>query len=277
MLPWSFFLTLLAVAFGAGALGALLGLGGGVVLVPALTLLGVDIRLAIGASIVSVIATSCAAAATYVRERIANLRVAMFLETGTVTGGVAGSLLAGVVSRQALYLVLAAVLAYSAWLMLRRRQRARPPSAQGDALARRLRLGASYYDPALAQTVECLPARTLPVLGASCLAGVASGLLGIGGGPLQVPAMDVMMRLPIKMTSATSNLMIGVTAAASAGIYFLRGQISPLIAAPVALGALGGTLVGTYLLTRLRGQVIRLVFVTLLAALAVQMLLKGLL
>lgn len=277
MAPWQFLLVVAAVSFGAGTFGALLGLGGGVILVPALTLLlGIDIRYAIGASIVSVIATSSGAAATYVRDGITNMRIGMFLEMGTTLGAVSGAFLANLISGRVLFLIFAGVLAYSGYVMFLKRNQDLPAKVQSDALARRLGLEGSYYDAALGQTVYYGVTNTSPVLGLSYVAGVVSGLLGIGGGPLQVPAMDILMKLPIKVSSATSSFMIGVTAAASAAVYFMRGQINPLIAAPVALGVLGGARVGTHLMIHARSRMLRLIFAALLAVLAVQMLAKGL-
>ena len=278
MNSWLFFLALAAVSVGAGAFGALLGLGGGVIIVPALTLLlGIDIRLAIGASIVSVIATSCGAAATYVRDHITNIRIGMFLEMGTTVGAIMGAFVAGLIPARVLYVIFAAVLAYSGYAMFRKRGAGSPVNVRGDALARRLRLDGRYYDAASGQTVHYSATNTLPVLGLSCLAGAISGLLGIGGGALKVPAMDLAMKLPLKVSSATSNFMIGVTAAASAAVYFMRGQINPALAAPVALGVLCGAMVGTRLMIHARARALRLIFVGLLAVLTAQMLMKGLL
>ena len=277
MESWQFLIILACASFGAGTFGALLGLGGGVILVPVLTLLlGVDIRYAIGASIVSVIATSSGAAAAYVRDGITNLRIGMFLEIGTTTGAVTGALVGGLLSGRALYIVFAVILAYSGYVMFRKRNERLPNNQASDPLAKRLRLEGSYYDPALAQTVHYHPTNTPLVLGLHYIAGLVSGLLGIGSGALKVPAMDIAMKLPIKVSSATSNFMIGVTAAASAGLYFMRGQINPFIAAPVAAGVLAGALVGARLMPHAQGKVIRLMFVVLLPVLALQMLVKGL-
>jgi uncharacterized membrane protein YfcA len=277
MESWQFFLALGGASFGAGAFGAMLGLGGGVILVPVMTLLlGIDIRYAIGASIVSVIATSSGAAATYVRDHITNMRIGMFLETGTTAGAITGALIGGLISGRALYVIFGVVVAYSAYMMFRKRNQELPANTEPDALARRLRLSGSYYDVALGQTVAYHPTHTLSVLGLTYIAGIVSGLLGIGGGALKVPAMDIAMKLPIKVSSATSNFMIGVTAAASAGVYFVRGQINPAIAAPVALGVLCGAMVGTRLMIHARSKVLRLVFAGLLAVLTVQMLYRGL-
>lgn len=290
-------LGLFGICIGAGFLGSLLGLGGGVIVVPALTLLfHVDIRLAIGASIISVIATSSGAAAAYVREQITNLRVGLLLEIGTTLGAVTGAFLAGVVSAGALYVIFGVVLGYSGVRMLARRaDDARPVpapagatsptspisptspaiAAPADPWADRLDLHSSYYDPALGTTVAYRVRRTRLGLGLMYIAGLVSGLLGIGSGALKVPAMDLAMGLPMKVSSATSNFMIGVTAAASAGVYILRGDVNPYIAVPVAAGVLVGATVGARLLPRLRSEAIRVTFVAVLLAVAVDMLVKG--
>ncbi|HET7486912.1 MAG TPA: sulfite exporter TauE/SafE family protein [Acidimicrobiales bacterium] len=277
MTPALFTIEVLGISVAAGALGSLLGLGGGIVVVPALTLLlGVDIRYAIGASIVSVIATSSGAAATYVRERMANLRVAMFLELATVTGAVTGALLAGVVATRWLYVAFGLLMGWSAVAMLRKRAGQAGSAVPASALADRLALHGSYYDEAAGAEVPYRVAGAGKGLGLMYAAGTVSGLLGIGSGALKVPAMDLAMRLPIKVSTATSNFMIGVTAAASAGIYFARGDIDPFIAAPVAAGVLAGATAGSRLLGRLRSSTIRAVFVAVLVVVSTQMLLKGL-
>jgi len=266
-----------AGSFFAGLLGALTGLGGGVVIVPLLTLaLGVDLRYAIGASLVSVIATSSGAAAAYVREGMTNLRVAMFLELGTTAGALRGAYLAGVVPVRALYLVFGVVMGYSALAMFRKRRMELAAVVPADGLADRLRLHSSYTDEAIGQEVEYRVAGTKPGLALMYVAGVVSGLLGIGSGALKVPAMDLAMRLPIKVSTATSNFMIGVTAAASAGVYFARGHVDPFVAGPVAMGVLLGALGGSRLLGRLHSSVIRTVFVVVLLWVSIEMLLKGL-
>jgi uncharacterized membrane protein YfcA len=272
-----FLFEVLGISVVAGGIGALLGLGGGVIIIPALTLLlGVDIRHAIGASIVSVIATSSGAAAAYLRDRLTNLRLAMLLEIATTTGALSGAVLAGLVSSRVLYLVFGAVMVYSAWIMFRYRSEDSPQGVTEHPWSARLRLASSYPDPALGREVDYVVAR-LP-LGLSLMygAGVVSGLLGIGSGALKVPAMDRVMRLPMKVSSATSNFMIGVTAAASAWVYWARGDIAPLLAAPVALGVLIGSAVGTRMLMRLRGSRIRVIFIVVLSITALQMVLRGL-
>lgn len=275
MTPLAFTLCTLAVAIGAGVFGALLGLGGGIIVIPALTLgLGVDIRLAIGASIVSVIATSSGAAASYVRAHLANMRLGMLLEASTTIGALSGATLAGILSPRWLYLVFSVVMAYTAVEMLRGPQEERL-QARPDPMADYLRLHGSYFDPAAGKQVVYRVSGTKFGLGVSFLAGAVSGLLGIGGGPIKVPAMHLGMGVPMKAATATSNFMIGVTAAASAGVYFSRGEIVPFVAAPVAAGVLTGALIGSRLLGRLHSRRIRTLFVLVLAYISVQMFWRG--
>jgi len=273
--PLLFVAIVLVVAFVAGFLGALLGLGGGLIVVPVLTLLlHVDIRLAIGASIISVIATSSGAAAAYVRDHLANIRVAMFLELGTASGAIVGAYLAGLVHPRWLYVLFGAMLGYSAVAMLRGIH-ARPSDEPAGALSEWLRLNGSYFDHVTGETVEYPVRRPLLGLGMMFGAGTVSGLLGIGSGALKVPAMDLGMGLPMKVSTATSNLMIGVTAAASAGLYFARGQIDPFIAAPVALGVLGGALLGSRALKQVSSERLRRLFVVVLVVICAHMIWKG--
>ncbi len=276
MTPLGFALGIFGLSVGAGFLGALVGIGGGIVVVPALTLIyGFPIRYAIGASIVSVIATSSGAAAAYVRERMTNLRTAMFLELGTTVGAMGGALLAGVLHGRWLFLLFGLMLLGSGFAMLRRlRDHAEhvPPSRWADAL----RLHSSYHDEQLGREVPYRVARAPFGLLLMVLAGLLSGLLGIGSGVLKVPAMDLAMGLPLKVSSATSNLMIGVTAAASAAIYFGRGDINPFIAGPIALGIVIGAAIGSRFLSRARHQWLRVLFVVVLVVVSVQMIRKGL-
>ncbi len=265
------------VAIGAGIFGALLGLGGGAIIVPVLTLaLGIDIHYAIGASIVSVIATSSGAAAAYLRDGVTNIRVGMFLEMATTTGAITGALVAGYLGGPVLFIIFSVVLLYSAFAMFRRRHAELPTGVEMGRLANFLNLGSSYYDPALEQQVQYNVRGARYGLPLMFVAGAVSGLLGIGSGVLKVPAMDIAMKLPMKVSTATSNLMIGVTAAASAGVYFIRGDVNPFIAAPVAMGVLIGAMLGTRLMRRLRGTQIRKVFIIVLVIVALQMLVKGL-
>jgi hypothetical protein len=277
MTPLGFTLVTFAISILAGLLGAVLGLGGGIIVIPALTLLmGINIRYAIGASVVSVIATSSGAAAAYVRERLTNLRVAMLLELGTTTGALTGAYLAGHIAVRWLFVVFGLIMGYSAVAMFRKRSDAAGIPVPPDRMADRLNLHSSYRDDASGEQVVYRVTRTPLGLALMYVAGVVSGLLGIGSGALKVPAMDLAMRLPIKVSTATSNFMIGVTAAASAGVYFSRGDIDPFIASPVAAGVLVGATAGSRLLGRLRGQVIRRLFVVVLLWVSFEMLRKGL-
>jgi uncharacterized membrane protein YfcA len=269
--------ALFAAAIAAGLLGSLVGLGGGVLLVPVLTVgFGLPIRLAIGASIVSVIATSSGAAAAYVRDRLTNVRLAIFLEVGTSLGALSGALLSPHLPTAALYILFSLILLGSVVPTMGKLHEAVPRGVVNDALATRLRLAGVYPSRALGRDVEYQVTRVPLGLSLMYVAGVVSGLLGIGSGALKVLAMDTAMRLPIKVSSATSNFMIGVTAAASAGIYFWRGDIVPVIAAPVALGVLIGALLGAKLLPRVHGRIVRWLFLGTLILVAAQMLLRGL-
>ncbi len=271
-----FVLSLVAVSGVAGLIGSIMGLGGGIIVIPFLTLvMGVPIRLALGASIVSVIATSSGAASSYVADRLTNLRVGMFLELGTTTGAVTGALLAGLVPTRGLYLLFGLLLIYSAYSLFRRRQQELPGPVEPDRSSRRLNLRGEYYDQALGRRVSYQATCALPALATMYGAGIASGLLGIGSGVFKVLAMDGLMRLPMKVSTATSNFMIGVTAAASAGVYFARGDVNPLLAGPVALGVLLGARVGAHLMTRLRNTFLRKAFIPILLYIAVEMLLRG--
>jgi uncharacterized membrane protein YfcA len=275
MTPLLFTLIVFAASFAAGLLGSMVGVGGGIIVVPVLTLLfGVNIRFAIGASIISVIATSSAGAASYVRERLVNLRVAMLMEVFTAAGAVVGATAAGHVPARALFLLFGALLAFTAWNMSRPKRGEALP-APPDLLSDRLRLHGHFHDRATGQDVHYRVARTKLGLAVSTAAGLMSGLLGIGGGVLKVPAMNLAMGIPLKVATATSNFMIGVTAAASAAVYFMRGDVLPFIAAPVATGVLLGATTGSKLLGRTRSEVLRVLFVIVLAVTAVQMLIKG--
>jgi uncharacterized membrane protein YfcA len=269
-------LTAFALSIGAGAFGAILGLGGGIIIVPALTvLLGVDIRHAIGASIIAVIATSCGAGAAYVRDRMANVRVGMFLEPGTTLGALLGALLAGLAPAGALFGAFGCLLAVTAALMWRRAGEALGSTPPAGPLARRLRLEGSLHEGPSGPERRYAVARPALGLAVSAAAGVVSGLLGVGGGILKVPAMTLAMRMPIRAASATSTFMIGVTGAASAGVYYARGDIDPFIAGPVALGVLVGAALGARALPRLRAPVIRAAFTALLLFVSLQMIVRA--
>ncbi len=269
--------TLFVVSFLAGLLGSLIGLGGGILVVPVLTLIfRLDIHLAIGASIVSIIATSSGAAAAYVRDHLTNVRAGIFLELATSTGAVLGAVLAPFVSSRMLYFLFAAFLLLSLGPMARRLGEEVPSGVHPDWLARHLRLGGVYPDRVLGRTVAYEVTRVPVGFAMMFVAGLASALLGLGAGALKVLAMDWGMRMPMKVSTATSNFMIGVTAAASAGIYFWRGDVVPVIATPVMLGVLAGSLVGAQLLLRLTNRRVRQLFIPILLVIALQMLLRGL-
>jgi len=261
-------------SFLAGLLGALTGLGGGVVLVPLLTIFfKVDIRYAIGASLVSVIATSSGAAAAYVKEGFSNIRIGMFLEIATTLGALGGAFLAAFVSTKFLAIVFGVTLLYSAYLSRKprtREQRNLPP----DNLATRLRLNGSFpsEEGGMRQyNVQHVPAGFSLMFGAGAL----SGLLGIGSGAVKVLAMDQTMKMPFKVSTTTSNFMIGVTAAASAGVYLSRGYIDPGLAMPVMLGVLAGSLLGARILVKAETRVLRLVFSLVIVVLGAEMIYKG--
>lgn len=257
----------------AGLLGSLTGLGGGVVLVPLLTLFfKVDIRYAIGASLVSVIATSSGAASAYVKEGISNIRIGMFLEIATTLGAVFGAFLAARVSTSAIAIIFGAVLLYSAYLSVQVRVRSKSDEMP-DPLATRLQLNGSFPTP---EGIRHYFVRRVPT-GFSFMfgAGALSGLLGIGSGAVKVLAMDQAMRIPFKVSTTTSNFMIGVTAAASAGVYLSRGYIDPGLSMPVMLGVLGGSLVGTRILVQAETKWLRLIFSIVILMLGAQMIYNG--
>ena len=268
------FTLLLAVgSFLAGLLGSLTGLGGGVVLVPLLTIFfKVDIRYAIGASLVSVIATSSGAAAYYVKQGFSNIRIGMFLEIATTLGALGGAFLAAFVSTRALAIIFGVMLVYSAYLSRRPRtpeERNLPP----DPLATRLRMNGSFpsEDGVRQYNVQHVPAGFGLMFGAGAL----SGLLGIGSGAVKVLAMDQAMKIPFKVSTTTSNFMIGVTAAASAGVYMNRGYIDPGLSMPVMLGVLAGSLLGVRILVKAETSVLRVVFSLVLLLLGAQMIYQG--
>jgi uncharacterized membrane protein YfcA len=274
--PVLFFLVVFVACSVAGLLGSLVGLGGGVFVVPLLTLaFGLPIELAVGASIVSVIATSSGAAAAYVRDRLTNLRIGMFLEIATTLGALSGALIAGFAPAGVLYLVFGLVLLVSAAPLVMRLGEDIPSGVHNDRLADALALAGSYPDRQLGMEVPYQVTRVPMGFGLMYVAGAVSGLLGIGSGSFKVLAMDSIMRLPMKVSTTTSNFMIGVTAAASAGIYFARGDIRPLVAAPVALGVLAGAVVGAKVLTHLKTGTVKKIFLILLLGVALEMLIRG--
>ncbi len=271
-----FQVLVLGVSIGAGMLGALLGLGGGVFLIPILTLaFGVPIRFAIGASIISVIATSSGAAASYVRDHLTNVKLAIFLEAATTTGAICGAVMSEFLNTHFLFFVFSAVLIQSAWFMWKKPSSSSTRVVIPSRFASYLQLGSSYPDIEAGKHIAYEVERVGLGFGLMYLAGLISGLLGIGSGALKVLAMDTGMRIPIKVSSATSNFMIGVTAAASAGAYYMRGDVLPALAAPVALGVLSGSVAGAKLMMHVPEKKVRLLFVVVLVIIAAQMAIRG--
>jgi len=258
----------------AGFLGALTGLGGGVVIVPLLTIIfHVDLKYAIGAALVSVIATSSGAAAAYVREGYSNVRVGMFLEIATTIGAISGAGLALYLKASVIAVIFGLVLIYSAYTSVRQ-QPHDIEEQQPDRIATWLRMDSTYPTPPglVSYHVRGVPFGFVLMY----IAGVLSGLLGIGSGAVKVLAMDKFMKLPFKVSTTTSNFMIGVTAAASAGIYLSRGYIDPMLAMPVMLGVLIGSLAGARVLSGANVKILRIVFSVVIGALAVEMIYSGL-
>lgn len=274
MTALTFTLVVFAVSAVAGLLGAMTGLGGGVVVVPALALaLGVDIKYAIGASLVSVIATSSGAAAAYVKEGYSNIRIGMFLEIATTIGAILGAILATHVTTHVIAIVFGLVLLQAAFQSFFDQTPDTAIAIKSDSLGTQLRLGGHYPVDGKRQGygVRNVPAGFGLMFGAGAL----SGLLGIGSGAVKVIAMDRAMKIPFKVSTTTSNFMIGVTAAASAGVYLSRGYIDPRVAMPVMLGVLGGAFLGTKVLVRAQVRTLRIVFGCVVLALAAEMIVNG--
>lgn len=271
ILEWTILVSI--GAFSAGLLGALTGLGGGVVIVPMLTLLfGIDIRYAIGASLISVIATSSGAAAAYVREGYSNIRIGMFLEIATTLGAILGAFLAHMISGGVIAVIFGLMLIYSAYASISSPDKNKVKADSGR-FADYLRLNGSYPGPG--GEIEYNVYNVPQGFGLMFIAGSLSGLLGIGSGAAKVLAMDRVMKIPFKVSTTTSNFMIGVTAAASAGIYLYRGYIDPGISMPVMLGVLAGSLTGAKLLIRMKTKWLRLVFSIVIFVLAFEMIYNG--
>ena len=275
-------LQFMLIAVFAGFLGSLVGLGGGIIITPALTILfGFDIKYAIGASIVAVIATSSGSAIAFVKDHVSNMRVGMLLEVFTTAGGVVGALMAGVFSSKLLYIFFSLILLNSFYGMLKKtglitKLKKEEENVENDKYADKYKLNSTYYDKATGKTVKYnvtnVPQGSLVMFGA----GFASGLLGIGSGAFKVVALDTYMKLPIKVSTATSNFMMGVTATASALIYFFNGTINPVVAAPIAIGTLIGSRTGAKVMQRLDAKYIRYIFLPILLFTIINMLLKGL-
>jgi len=270
-----FLLILFLVSVFAGIFGSIVGLGGGVVVIPVLTLLlGVDVHFAIGASIVAIIGTSSGAASVYVKDKMTNLRVGMFLELATTSGAIVGAALAAYVDSAALEMIFGSILLVTLVPTVMKIGEDIPKNPELKGLSKRLALKGSYAEPD-GSVVNYNATRPKTGLFGMVIAGMLSGLLGIGSGAFKVISMDVAMKLPMKVSTTTSNFMIGVTAAASAGIYFARGDVDPLIVAPVALGILIGAALGARVLVRSRNPTIRKIFAVVLAVAAVEMILAA--
>ena len=271
-------LLMLAVGLFAGIMGAILGIGGGMIITPIITLaLGLDIKYAIGASIIAVIATSSGSTIAFLKDDVLNLRVAMFLEIATTIGAIVGAILTGIFHPAILYFLFGSLLIFSSWNMYRKLRSGKEilKRAKPDKWAQKFNLNSSYFDKNLNKQidyqVENIPGGLSIMFGA----GIASGMLGIGSGAFKVMAMDNAMKMPLKPSSATSNLMMGVTAAASASVYFFNGSINPGIAVPLALGILVGAAIGSRIMQHLPSRVIRMIFIPILLYLGLQMIFKA--
>lgn len=265
---------LLFISIFAGFLGSLLGLGGGIIVVPVLTLFfGVDIRYAVAASLISIVATSSGAAASFLKDHLTNLRVAILLEIGTVAGAMSGFLISNYIESSWLFLLFGGFLLFSSYSMFRKKEDHR--SEVDHPWSQKLKLAGSFPDPS-GKLVSYKVANVPLGLFAMYFAGVLSALLGIGSGIFKVMAMDGAMKLPLKVSSATSNFMIGVTATASAGAYLMQGDIRPEIACPVALGIIAGAWTGAKVMPKMPAAQIRKIFVLVLLIVSIQMIMKGL-
>lgn len=265
-------LIMMSIAIFAGFLGAILGLGGGIIVVPTLTLLfGIDIRYAIAASLVSIIATSSGAAASFLKDHLTNLRLAVVLEVGTVFGAIVGFFITTKIQNNWLFILFGSFLLYSSYSMFKKK--GDPHTTENHPWSKALALNSSYPVNGVLKEYG-VPNLPLGIL-VMTAAGVLSAILGIGSGIFKIMAMDGIMKLPLKVSSATSNFMIGVTASASAGAYFLRGDIRTEIAAPVAVGIIIGSFIGAKVMPKLPAQTIRKCFISVMIIVAVQMIYKG--
>jgi len=269
------FHLLFLISIVAGFVGAMSGMGGGIILIPALTFFGMDIKHAIAVSIVSVIATSSGSASAYVRDRITNLKVGMFLEMFTIVGALAGAAITLISGRKFLFILFGIVL-LSSWVALfRQRHESWRQAVHQDSFSHWLELEGKYYDQSVRKMMEYRGSRAY--LGGPLMfgAGMVAGLLGIGAGALKVLIHDLVMGLPPKVSTTTSNLIIGVTALAGASVYLAAGMIDPGLAAPIILGVILGASVGTRLLVRLTNQMVRHFFLLVLLILGIEMILRG--
>ncbi|MFI5422126.1 MAG: sulfite exporter TauE/SafE family protein [Nitrososphaerales archaeon] len=281
-----YLLTILLISCGAGFLGSLIGIGGGVIIVPVLTIVyGIPLQYALGASIISVIATSSGSASAYLREKITNLRIGTFLLIATTFGAVLGAIATLSLIRSGfewlILFVFGFVLIYSSYNVYKKgraglKSNRSLANQEPNQLAELLDLKGEYYDEVRRENVTYEAAHVIPGFSVMFIAGIFSGLLGIGSGALKVLGMDTLMKLPFKVSTTTSNLMIGVTAVASAGIYYIQGFINPLLAAPIAFGVVLGSIVGTKILVRSKPSSLRFLFVIILLVLGLEMIQRGL-
>lgn len=267
-------LLIFVISIFAGFLGSLLGLGGGIIVVPILSLVvGVDIKYAVAASLIAVVATSSGAAASFLKDHLTNLRLAVILEVGTVLGAIVGFLISAYINSKFLFTLFGGILMFSAIMMLRKKVDNR--GLVNHPIAEKLNLAGSYTEKN-GQLIEYKVENVPGGLTIMFIAGVLSAVLGIGSGIFKVIAMDSLMKIPMKVSSATSNFMIGVTAAASAGAYLIRGDIRPEVAGPVAVGIIVGSYYGAKVMPKLPTAIIKKVFIFILMITAAQMLYKGL-
>lgn len=270
----TFYISLIILAIVAGIIGSLLGIGGGIIIIPILIFLyHINIKEAIGASIISVIATSSGAASVYLKDKLINLKTGMFLEIATTTGAISGATLLGIINPEALFFIFAVVLILSIYPMLFKKDNTEE-KVENDYLSEKLELSSSYIDNDGVEykyNIKNTPYGLIMMY----IAGFASGLLGIGSGVFKVIAMDNIMHIPMKVSTTTSNFMIGVTALASSVIYLVKGYINPYIALPVMAGIFIGSLIGTKLLRRTSNNRLKIIFSIILFIIALEMILRG--
>jgi hypothetical protein len=276
-----FVILIVLTGIAAGLVGSLTGLGGAVIMIPVLVIaFDTPFPFAAGAGLITVLATSSTTGAAYVRDRLSDLRIGMFLEIATVPGALLGATLTVFLTHanldRALLIALGGVLLATIPGALRRRYEEIPEGVVPDRRSRRLGLSGSYYDEVLGRTVPYRAARTNPALGVSFGAGLVSGMFGIGGGVFKVIALGHYARLPMKIATATSNFMIGVTAAAGAGLLLAAGYVDPFVAAPAAIGTAGGAYLGSRVLPRLRNRTVSVLFLFVIGGLAIETILRGL-
>jgi uncharacterized membrane protein YfcA len=270
------FEVIFIISVAAGFVGAMSGMGGGVVLIPALTLLGVDIKHAIAASMVSVIATSSGSASAYVRDRITNLKVGMFLEMFTIIGAIVGAAVTLASGHHFLFILFGIILLFSCFTLLFQHKEKRQEAVQQDKFSHWLELEGSYYDQAIQRRIQYKGVRAYLGGPLMFVAGLVAGLLGIGAGALKVLIFDLVMGLPPKVSTTTSNLIIGVTALAGASVYLAAGVVEPGLVAPIILGVVAGAFIGTRVLVRVTNRSVRYIFMVVLVVLGFEMILRGL-